>query len=83
MKELSIEQKAQRYDNLIKRLKDFQSEYKFKTIDEYFPELKESEDERIRKRLIGVVELYYGNSCGLIIAGDALNHLREIEIIED
>ena len=30
--------------------------------EKYFPELKESEDERIRKHLIGVVELYYGNT---------------------
>lgn len=30
--------------------------------EDIFPELAESEDERIRKHLIGVVELYYGNT---------------------
>ena len=32
------------------------------SLSHVFPELKESEDERIRKHLIGVVELYYGNT---------------------
>ena len=31
-------------------------------LERLFPELAESEDERIRKHLIGVVELYYGNT---------------------
>lgn len=59
MKELSIEQKAKAYDNLIERLKDFQFEYRFSafsdTIESYFPELAESEDEsdeRIRKDIV-------------------------------
>jgi hypothetical protein len=54
MKELSIEQKAQRYDEAINRMKRY-------VIDEYgctrirvtdvFPELKESEDERIIREI--------------------------------
>ena len=59
MKELTIEEKAQKYDNLIKRLKNSQSEYRFETIDKYFPELKESEenkDDRIRKSIIEFVQ---------------------------
>ena len=31
-------------------------------VEDLFPELAESENERIRKHLIGVVELYYGNT---------------------
>lgn len=51
MKELSIEQKAKAYDNLIERLKDFQFEYRFSpfsdVIEEKFPELAESEDKKM------------------------------------
>ena len=67
MKELSIEEKT--YNNLIERLKDFQFEYRFSpfsdTIDRYFPELKESEGEKIRKALIA-----YHSSTGSIHALD-------------
>jgi hypothetical protein len=53
MKELSIEQKAQRYNEALKRAKKL---YEQGTITEslsyVFPELKESDDERIRKWLI-------------------------------
>ena len=55
MKELSTEEKARAYDEAINRMKHY-------VVDEYgcsrikvadvFPELKESEDERIRKELI-------------------------------
>ena len=52
MKELSIEEKAKAYDGLIERLKDLQFVYRFSplsdTIEEKFPELKESKDEKIR-----------------------------------
>ena len=52
MKELSIEEKAQRYDEAIERAKKL---YEQGTITEclghVFPELKESEEERIRKSL--------------------------------
>lgn len=52
MKELSIEQKVQRYDEALKRAKKL---YEQGTITEslsyVFPELRESEDERIRKAL--------------------------------
>ena len=62
MKELSIEEKAKAYDGLIERLKDLKFAYRFSTlcdtIEEKFPELEESEDERIRKELIG-----FCNSC--------------------
>ena len=62
MKELTIEQKAQRYDEAIQRAHDFckrwdgievdNSTLVIKEVKEIFPELKEREDERIRKALI-------------------------------
>lgn len=66
MKELSIEQKAKAYDEAIERAKKLKEdpqgvlyEYSYKegdTICDYiFPELKESEDERIRKAILGLV----------------------------
>ena len=66
MKELSIEEKARRYDGLIERLKDLQFAYRFSslsdTIEEKFPEIKESGDERIRKALIKWFESYGGQN---------------------
>ena len=60
MKDLTIEEKAKAYDNLIERLKDFQFEYRFSafsdTIERYFPEIKEPEDEKIRKDLISFLD---------------------------
>lgn len=59
MKELSIEEKARRYDGAIKRLEDIETGKCQKTFmfteglfNYIFPELVESEDERIRKWLI-------------------------------
>lgn len=55
MKELSFEKKAKRYDKAIERAKgliDFCSDSELKTLEHVFPELKESEDEKIRKNLI-------------------------------
>ena len=55
MKELSIEEKARRYDEAIERAKEINNEHKAQPFDvmlKVFPELKESEDERIRKRII-------------------------------
>ena len=70
MDKLTTEQKAQRYDEAIERArKEYKNHETFKGFCEMlvhiFPELKkneDSEDERIRKHLIGVVELYYGNT---------------------
>jgi len=59
MKELSIKEKAQRYDEAIERAnaahKDDDRHLKA-TLERIFPELKESEDERIRKNLIGYIK---------------------------
>ena len=77
MKELTIEEKAQRYDEALERAKgvhnsaksdkengvtDKITEYTVQLTETIFPELKVNDDERIRKHLIGVVELYYGNT---------------------
>ena len=56
MKELSIEEKARRYDEAMERAKNYysttDSSSDIKLIGLMFPELIESEDERIRKALI-------------------------------
>lgn len=61
MKELSIEQKAKRYDEALERARriydtDRVSGIELTTCEEIFPELRESEDERIRKWLIAYLE---------------------------
>ena len=59
MKELSIEEKAHRYDEAIKEAviahKDEDKHLKA-TLERIFPELKESEDERIRKDILQFVK---------------------------
>ena len=66
MKELSIEEKAKRYDEAIERAESIYNETAIpsattKGICTYiFPELKESEDERIRGNIIATIHLYYG-----------------------
>lgn len=59
---MTIEQKAQRYDEALKRAKKL---YEQGTITEslsyVFPELKESEDERIRKELLDFFNGFYNN----------------------
>ena len=60
---MNIKEKAEAYDGLIERLKDLKFAYRFSplsdTIEEKFPELKESEgesaDEKVRKALIKLV----------------------------
>lgn len=68
MKGLSIEQKAKRYDEALERAKkwynapniDKMPTYGNRVIEEIFPELKESEDERIKEAIITTIHLYYG-----------------------
>lgn len=69
MKELTIEQKAQRYDEGIEKLRDFYRDYDTvsRLIDvkeelaNLFPELKESEDERIKKEMLTFFKGFYDN----------------------
>ena len=65
MKELSIEEKAKRYDEIIKLVN---SKWLYKNqpcvidVSEIFSELKKNEDENIRKDLIDWVESYVNNT---------------------
>lgn len=68
MKELSVEQKAKRYDEAIKRAKELLEIGAKDTRDKrvvlsFFPELKESEDDRIRKELADYIKRKFENSC--------------------
>lgn len=58
MKELSIEEKAKAYDEALKKAKDMLSykEVRREDMEYLFPELKESEDERVRQFLIHEIE---------------------------
>jgi hypothetical protein len=69
MKELSIEEKAKRYDEAFDRARKLKEDptsvfYEYSpsegdTVADYiFPELKESEDEKIKKRIIALVNAY-------------------------
>lgn len=65
MKKLSIEEKAKAYDEAIKKAKYYYGEGKTleyaSDITSYiFPELKESDDERIMGNIIATIHLYYG-----------------------
>lgn len=65
MEELTIEQKAKRYDKAIKiaksKIKNDKDHVLYEEdIIEMFPELKEKTDEEIRQQLIAVCHLYYG-----------------------
>lgn len=73
MKELSIEQKAKAYDEAIGKLQGLIDNankqghiiVRVKDIENTFPELKESEDERIRKVLAGFFKSYKEQgTCG-------------------
>ena len=61
MEKLTIEEKAKAYDNAIERAKNYYSTTDSvadtELIELIFPELKEGEDEKIRKTLIS----YFGN----------------------
>lgn len=77
MKELGVEEKAKRYDEAIKKLRDFYRDYDTisclidvkEELANLFPELAESEDERIRKALIKYFTLSDDNAdyqcCGV------------------
>ena len=59
MKELSIDEKAEAYDKALERVKDFIEKQNPPAFDKnligtIFPELVESEDEKVRKEIIAV-----------------------------
>ena len=59
MKELSIKEKAKAYDEAIERAKKL---YGNGIAEEIFPELKESDDEKIRKEIISILRNAYWTS---------------------
>lgn len=67
MKELSIEEKVEAYDKVSKEVKDFfEGKRKMcsnvtKALEDLFPELKESEDEKIRKWIINEIKVKHHN----------------------
>lgn len=71
MKELSIEEKAQRYDKALERAKGVIEqnplmEYLKKEIEYIFHELKESEDEKMRKGIIRNLEYLMDRAEGFV-----------------
>lgn len=64
MKELSIEGKAKAYDELkVKASRIYNKENDvliMHTIEDLFPEFRESEDERMKEAIIATIHLYYG-----------------------
>ena len=71
MKELSIEEKAKRYDKAIEKAEKWHNApnvdkiptFGNRIIEDIFPELKESDDERIRKELTDYIKSKFENSC--------------------
>ncbi len=68
MKELSIEQKTQRYDEVVNKLKRFMMQgvdplITRADVQDFFPELKESEDEKMRAMAIKAVYAPEAQSC--------------------
>lgn len=78
MKELPIEEKAKRYDEALENMRKFRNALNnheetdlwvsrkdiVTDIEYYFPELKEPEDERIRKEILGLVQYTKGRRIG-------------------
>ena len=65
MKELSIEEKAKRYDEAIKRANELnyvsdKDSLQRKTVEHIFPELKESEEEKVRKEIVSYLKTRKG-----------------------
>ena len=60
----SVEEKAKAYDEAFRRAKEkyveFEGMKQGNVLEDVFPELKESEDERIRGNIIATIHLYYG-----------------------
>lgn len=72
MKDLSIEEKAKRYDEAIEKAEKWHNApnvdkiptFGNRIIEDIFPELYESEDDRTRKEIIKLVKYYYGSTLG-------------------
>ena len=70
MKELSIEEKAKRYDEAIEIAKEINNEQRaqpFNVMTKVFPELKENEDKVMRKKLLELVAKHCGKTCEMYL----------------
>ena len=77
MKELTIEQKAQSYDEAIERAKQVcKTPYTAhwdvmkELIEHLFPELKEDEDDKIRKEIVSAINIY----CSEYLSGTKIRN---------
>ena len=77
MKELSIEEKARRYDEAIERAREFVNKDDVEVTEYIFPELVESEDERISKELIEQVQYIVAEDYEVDDEGNVLPCYRE------
>lgn len=64
MKDLTIEQKARAYDQAIERANELlyvsdKDSLQYKTIESIFPELKESEDQKIKKSFVRLIKSFH------------------------
>lgn len=59
---MDYEQKYKKALSFLKDLKHHMSDYCIEKLEGFFPELRESEDERIRKEIIKLVHFFYGSS---------------------
>ena len=56
---MTIEEKAKAYDEAIERAKEYMDKGYYALMPELFPQLAESEDEKIRKELISIIDGYF------------------------
>lgn len=68
MKELTMEEKAKRYDEAIEKAKYYYDEgktleYVNDIVSDIFPEFKESEDDNIRKGIIDIIKSQKEQQC--------------------
>lgn len=88
MKELSIEEKAKRYDNILERAKDYQKVNDpagSAVISEIFPELVENEDkdEKMRKNCIHFLELQKSHHAATFEIEECIDWLEKQKEPED
>ena len=88
MKELSIEEKAKRYDNILERAKDYQKVNDpagSAVISEIFPELVENEDkdEKMRKNCIHFLELQKSHHAATFEIEECIDWLEKHKEPED
>lgn len=83
---MSIEEKSRAYDEALERAKSFQEKYGGGYAEYIFPELSESEDERIRKvihnLLLGMREEIFTSQDEIVTKEKALAYLEKHKPVE-